>query len=104
MLGFDFFKANRLKIDVDELKLEYKDDGRVICSVAPAEFHDILSRFPQLFDQNFKNPVNKHGLQHYIETRGPPVFSRPRRLDSVKLATAKKEFAELEKLGIIRRS
>ena len=29
MLGFDFFKNNRLKIDVDELKLEYKDDGNL---------------------------------------------------------------------------
>ena len=27
MLGFDFFKDNKLKIDVDELKLEYKEDG-----------------------------------------------------------------------------
>ena len=57
MLGFDFFKDNKLKIDVDELKLEYKDDGRVICSVAPAEYHDILGRFPSLFAQNFNSPV-----------------------------------------------
>ena len=104
MLGFDFFKANRLKIDVDELRLEYKDDGRVICGVAPAEYHDVLSQFPSLFSQNFKSTTNKHGIEHYIETKGPPVFSRPRRLDSAKLAAAKKEFAELEKLGIIRRS
>ena len=104
MLGFDFFKANRLKIDVDELKLEYKDDGRTICSVAPAEFHDVLSRFPSLFDQNFNSPINRHGIEHYIETRGPPVFSRPRRLDAAKLEAAKREFAELERLGIIRRS
>ena len=76
----------------------------VICSVAPADYHDVLSRFPSLFDQNFKSPINKHGIQHYIETSGPPVYSGPRRLDAAKLEAAKKEFAELERLGIIRRS
>ena len=60
MLGFDFFKDNKLKIDVDELKLEYKEDGRTICSVAPAEFHDIMARFPTLFEQNFSSSTNKH--------------------------------------------
>ena len=55
-----------------------------------------------MFDQNFASSENKHGIEHYIETKGPPVFSRARRLDGAKLEAAKKEFAELERLGIIR--
>jgi hypothetical protein len=41
---------------------------------------------------------------HFIETDGQPVVSKYRRLDPVKLAAAQKEFAQLEKQGIIRRS
>ena len=93
-----------MKIDVEDRLLEYKEDGRTICSIVPDEFQEILAKYPQLFVQNFDSLENKHGIQHYIETKGPPVFSRPRRLDGDKLEAAKKEFAELEKLGIIRRS
>ena len=32
------------------------------------------------------------------------MFAKPRRLDQAKLEAAKAEFAELERLGIIRRS
>ena len=32
------------------------------------------------------------------------MFAKPRRLDQAKLEAARKEFAELERLGIIRRS
>ena len=46
----------------------------------------------------------KHGVEHFVETAGPPVFTKPRRLDSEKLAIAKAEFAKMEKAGIIHRS
>ena len=39
-----------------------------------------------------------------METRGPPIASPFRRLDTEKLAVAKAEFAALERDGIIRRS
>ena len=47
---------------------------------------------------------NKHGVEHYITTDGPPLHARARRLKQDKLDVAKAEFAEMEKLGIIRRS
>ena len=47
---------------------------------------------------------NKHGVVHYIPTHGPPVTSRVRRLTPEKHAAAQKEFDQLEKLGIVRRS
>ncbi|GBM63116.1 hypothetical protein AVEN_68564-1 [Araneus ventricosus] len=34
----------------------------------------------------------KHNAEHYIETRGPPVFSNARRLDPEKLQMVKREF------------
>ncbi len=38
----------------------------------------------------------------HIRTRGPSVFSRPRRLAPDRLAIAKREFDHMLQLGIIR--
>ena len=46
----------------------------------------------------------KHDIVHYIETTGPPIKQRPRRLSPEKLAVLRKELSQLEQLGIIRRS
>ena len=43
-------------------------------------------------------------MQHFLVTEGHPVTERYRRLYNDRLEAAKKEFAELEKQGIIRRS
>ena len=40
----------------------------------------------------------------HIETRGPPVHARARRLPPDKLAAAKAEFAAMEAMGVVRRS
>ena len=42
--------------------------------------------------------------RHYIETSGPPLHARPRRLDGEKLQVAKDEFNKMEQMGIIQRS
>ena len=44
------------------------------------------------------------GVEHHLETTGPPVTARFRRLDADKLAAAKKIFNNLEASGIVRRS
>ena len=41
----------------------------------------------------------KHGVQHYIETTGPSVFSKYRRLRP-ELQVAKYAFMEMEKMGV----
>ena len=41
---------------------------------------------------------------HHITTSGPPICSKPRSIDPVKLEAAKHEFLEMEKAGIIRHS
>jgi hypothetical protein len=43
-------------------------------------------------------------VEHHIMTRGPPLACRFRRLDGEKLAAAKKEFLQMERDGIVRRS
>ena len=46
----------------------------------------------------------KHGVEHHIVTEGPPIYARTRRLNPERLAVARAEFANMERLGIIRRS
>ncbi len=43
-------------------------------------------------------------VAHHLQTRGPPIASKFRRLDAENLATAKAELLALEKAEIVRRS
>ena len=49
-------------------------------------------------------PKPTHRVEHILVTEGRPVKAKYRRLNNARLEAAKKEFAELEKQGIIRRS
>ena len=49
-------------------------------------------------------PKPTHRVQHFQVTEGSPVTAKYRRLDNDRLEAAKKESAELEKQGIIRKS
>ena len=46
----------------------------------------------------------KHGVEHHIDTKGPLVYARARRLNPDRLKVARSEFANMERLGIIRHS
>ncbi|GBM45662.1 hypothetical protein AVEN_237904-1 [Araneus ventricosus] len=46
----------------------------------------------------------KHNTEYHIETRGPPVFSKARRLDPEKLQEAKREFQYMGSQGWCRPS
>ena len=115
ILGADFFKEHQLLIDLPRCRvLSYNGE---IFTAAPSRapavaglrlptqgpFESILDEFPGLLKQTFHGSV-KHNVEHYIQTTGPPIHARPRRLDSEKLQVAKTEFANMEDLGIIRRS
>ena len=77
LLGADFLCAHGLLVDVKNRRLI---DAVTYCSSV------------------------KHGVEHHLATTGPPVCARARRLDPTKLAVAKAEFANMERLGIVRRS
>ena len=74
-------------------------------SITPASpFQELLGKFPSITKPCFKESSVKHGITHHIETRGPPVSARPRRLATDRLAIAKQEFDHMLQLGIIRAS
>ena len=119
ILGADFFVSNRLAIDMSNKHLISLDDLHVvatgvasicstICGLHISRFHSfdaIIDEFPELLVPRFKSTdSNKHGVEHYITTKGPPLHAHARRLKQEKLEIAKAEFAEMERMGIIRRS
>jgi len=64
----------------------------------------LLEEFVDVLNPSKKLPATSHGVEHHLQTSGPPLASPFRRLDAEKLAAAKAEFAALEKDGIVRRS
>ena len=66
-------------------------------------YADVLEDFDDVFKPELRlSPGSsaKHGVQHYIETTGPPVFSKYRRLRPELLQVAKDAFMEMEKMGV----
>lgn len=64
----------------------------------------MLEKYPEILQPKFSSADSQHGVNHHIPTTGPPVFARARRLAPDKLTVAKKEFEEMERLGIVRKS
>ena len=68
------------------------------------KFRKLLNEFPDLLKPTFSAAKVKHGVHHFIPTKDRPVFARARRLAPDRLAIAQKEFSEMEKMGIVRKS
>lgn len=69
-----------------------------------SRYHKILAEFKSLTETSTAPRPVKHSIQHGIQTQGPPVFSKPRRLPPDKLKAAKQEFQYLVSTGVCRPS
>lgn len=118
LLGADFLRRHRLLVDVANRQLVHPTTMQTTqCAVASASLPSLapvqqgddpwlrmLKSFPRITTPTFSAAETAHGGCHRIVTKGPPVWARPRRLTSEKLAVAQKEFERLHRLGIIRPS
>ncbi|XP_023816875.1 uncharacterized protein LOC105357974 [Oryzias latipes] len=118
IIGADFLCAHSLLVDMaNRRRIDAITFATVPCAAGGSGpvmrahflscddvFQSLLAEFPSLTTPAFSSTVAKHGVEHFIPTKGPPVFARARRLDAVKLSIAKEEFATMESLGIVRRS
>lgn len=68
-----------------------------------SSYADILQEFSDVTKPSNQNNSTS-SLIHFIETNGPPVFARARRLDPERLKIARDEFETLMKAGVIRPS
>lgn len=118
IIGADFLFEFGLMIDIRGKQLidrttKLTTTGEIrIHSVQKVSLFNVTDKFAFLF-QEFKELLDdkpsykvkeKANVTHCIETVGPPVSSKVRRLSPEKLAAAKKEFNELIRLGICRPS
>ena len=73
---------------------------------APPQIQKLLLEYPDVLSSDgFSASKPRHGVRHHLlNNPGPPVYSKPGRLDPDKLSAAKEEFSAMEKAGIIRRS
>ncbi|GFU61422.1 retrovirus-related Pol polyprotein from transposon opus [Trichonephila clavipes] len=67
-------------------------------------YNSILSKYTKWFSTNLQPSTNESSVFHCIETKGPPVHARTRRLNPERLAYLKREFGDLMRQGIIRPS
>lgn len=68
-------------------------------------FRQLLCEYTDITRPAGKPVTPKHNTEHHIRTvPGPPVSSRPRRLDPERLIIAKKEFEDMVQCGTARRS
>lgn len=117
IIGIDFLERYGLLIDVKNRLLIDRETScqtkGLLCSgpssgltliSESSEYHSLLKKFPELLNANLIVSSKPPDVSHCIETTGPPVFSKPRRLAPEKLAAVKKEFQSLQKQGIIRPS
>lgn len=119
ILGADFLNYFNLLVDVRRRRLV---DAVTLCSVSGSaagplvsdhtaispvpknRYEEIFRQYPELTASCNLSAPSKHAVTHCIETDGPPVFARPRRLPPDRRAVAEKEFNHMLQLGIIRPS
>lgn len=90
-------RSNCLKITTDHLT-DYKTYQN------NSIYEDLLKEFESITRLPPPGTITSSPVVHHILTTGPPVFSRPRRLDPEKFDSARKEFEMLMKAGICRPS
>jgi hypothetical protein len=72
-----------------------------ISDIVPA-VRTLLAALPSIVGDSIGTPRPRHGVRHFVETSGWPIFAKACRLDPDKLKIAKAEFRSLEAAGIVR--
>ena len=76
-------------------------------SICPKSSDDpyftLLSEFPTLLCVSSPDTPILHNVQHHIETTGPPVSARPRRLAPERFSIAKQEYEHMMQLAAFKK-
>ncbi len=116
ILGIDFLSAHCLLVDPFSKAVLFASFLEPRCrtvAAAPSKFaasishiapavRTLLVSFPSIVGNGKGTPQPRHGVRHFVETSGWPVFAKARRLDPDKLKIAEAEFRSLEAAGIVR--
>ena len=102
LLGNDFIQANSFCVDPANACVRHLQSGAsfpaissfssAVAAVLPSCISDLLHQFPEVTSDDKPFPRAAHGVEHHLETSGPPVTTRFCRLEADKLVVAKKIF------------
>ena len=108
ILGYDFLSYYDLTVDPGNRCLRQQMSRTIISGSAAKcesplitlihaknEYVTLLQEFSSLTEPLLQWPTTLRVVFHHIETTGPPVYARPRRLPPDKLLVAKAEFEEI---------
>lgn len=119
IIGADFLAHFDLMVDLKRNRLvDNVTQLQQACSLAPIDnessgvrtfdansiYADLLNEFPSITKLTPSGVSTEAAVTHHIETTGPPVTARPRRLTTDKLDAARNDFESLMKDGICRPS
>ena len=116
ILGADFLRHYSLLVDmkhsrlVDAItQLRVQGISSKVSSPSPTVYHPqptntftaIMMEYPTVVQPRFCSQTINHGITHHIQTTGPPISARSRRLAPEKLTIARKEFEHMLEQGIV---
>lgn len=119
ILGSDFLTHFNLLVDVRNKclvdnqtklssigKIPNVNSGETNISIllGKSKFDSLLADYPEITNPSAPLTAQTSTVFHHIETKGQPVFSKPRRLSSDLLKAARQEFEFLHAQGVIRPS
>ncbi|GFW60367.1 transposon Ty3-I Gag-Pol polyprotein [Trichonephila clavipes] len=106
-------KSNQIELDVLKAEMANLKNMGTVKQVQSlgltlvennSPYNSILSKYTKWFSTNLQPSTNESSVFHCIETKGPPVHARTRRLNPERLAYLKRQFGDLMRQGIIRPS
>ena len=114
IIGADFLYYYSLAVDVRHRILiptssivvkPHVSAPQSFSAAASDPFDALRAEFADVFSENLPCLAKKpHGIQHHIETKGPPVFAKFRRLSPAKLDAAKRVVRDLEQQGVCQKA
>lgn len=117
IIGADFLYHHGIMVDLQGRQLIDSRTGLTsrgklttipadtVYAVPQGEWHSpILTKYPRVTRPSTGVVEPKHNVRHYIETKGPPVTAKARRLPPERYNAAKEEFRKMMADGIIRPS
>lgn len=91
--------VNTYSINVPSYHISMLQTGKFVPDISK-----LLAQFKPIFLETTSLNFVKHNVEHYIETSGPPVASKVRRLNTTKMTIAKAEIDKWIEQGICRPS
>lgn len=118
IIGADFLKRFGLLVDIRNKRIidpvtTCRSVGKILPTLTPSvktvlegrsKFHELLGEFPDITRVQSQPLRVRHDTVHHIQTVGPPVCCKVRRLHPAKFKAAKDEFAFMLEHGICRPS